>query len=341
VPSSPLHETEDRSEMQKASWQVLLSNSSGARLAQFLLAIAFPLLALALRWALDPILGNSAVFLLFLAACAVPAMAGGLIPGLIAVAISAAAGSFLLGEGHQLMWMTTGQFAELALFLFIGGLQAWWMHVLRSAMRELALAKETEQLLRREMQHRFANYVQSVVSAARLQLRGEADERVQRALATLTQRVQVFADIDEQIRQAEESGGSFAELLKAICRKLTEASNITGIECDVTVEASIQLTPSQMRPLALITNELVTNALKHAFTSPGAGKISLHLRRPNEDWAELEYADTGAPFPPAFSLAQARGSGIRLVQALAEQLGGGVTLSPAPEKVITVKFAMS
>jgi two-component sensor histidine kinase len=92
----------------------------------------------------------------------------------------------------------------------------------------LALAKETEQLLRREMQHRFANYVQSVVSAARLQLRGEADERVQRALATLTQRVQVFADIDEQIRQAEESGGSFAELLKAICRKLTEASNITA-----------------------------------------------------------------------------------------------------------------
>jgi two-component sensor histidine kinase len=327
--------------MQNSSWRVLLSNSSGARLAQLLLAIACPLLAFALRWALDPILENSAIFLLFLAACAVPAMAGGLIPGLVAVAVSTLAGSFLLREEHELMPMTTGQLAELVLFLLIGGLQAWWMHVLRSAMKQLALAKETEQLLRREMQHRFANYVQSVVSAARLQLRGEADEKVQRALATLTQRVQVFADIDEQIRQAEESGGSFAELLKAICRKLTEASHITGIECDVRVEATIQLTPTQMRPLALIANELVTNALKHAFTSPAAGKITLHLRRPHEDWGELTYADTGAPFPPAFSLAQTKGSGIRLIQALAEQLGGGITLTPAPEKVITVKFAIT
>jgi two-component sensor histidine kinase len=327
--------------MQKAFWQVLLSNSSAARLAQLLLAIAFPLLALALRWVLDPVLGKSAVYLLFLAACAVPAMTGGLIPGLVAVAISAVAGAFLLGEEHQLTPMTAGELAELTLFLFIGGLQAWWMHVLRSAMKELALAKETEQLLRREMQHRFANYVQSVVSAARLQLRGEADEKVQRALATLTQRVQVFADIDEQIRQAEERGGSFAELLKAICRKLTEASNITGVECDITIEASIELMPSQMRPLALIANELVTNALKHAFTSPAAGKITLHLRRPHEGWGELTYADTGAPFPPAFSLAQTKGSGIRLIQALAEQLGGGITLTPSPEKVITVKFALT
>jgi two-component sensor histidine kinase len=327
--------------MQKAFWQVLLSNTSGARLAQLLLAIAFPLLALALRWALDPILGSSAIFLMFLGACAVPAMAGGVVPGLIAVAISAAAGSFLLGEQHQLARLTTGQLAELGIFLFIGGLQTWWMHALRAAMKELALAKETEQLLRREMQHRFANYVQSVVSAARLQLRGEADEKVQRALATLTQRVQVFADIDEQIRQAEESGGSFAELLKAICTKLTAASNVTGIECEVTVETSIDLTPSQKRPLALIANELVTNTLKHAFTASAAGKITLQLRRLHQDWAELQYADTGAPFPPTFSLAQARGSGIRLIQALAEQLGGGVTVSPAPEKVITVKFAIS
>jgi two-component system, sensor histidine kinase PdtaS len=294
-----------------------------------------------LRWALDPILGSSAIFLMFLGACAVPAMAGGVVPGLIAVAISAAAGSFLLGEQHQLTRLTTGQLAELGIFLFIGGLQTWWMHALRAAMKELALAKETEQLLRREMQHRFANYVQSVVSAARLQLRGEADEKVQRALATLTQRVQVFADIDEQIRQAEESGGSLTALLKAICTKLTEASNVTGIECDVRVEDSIELSPNQMRPLALITNELVTNTLKHAFTASGAGKIRLHLRRPRQDWGELQYVDTGAPFPPTFSLAQARGSGIRLIQALAEQLGGDMTLSAAPEKMITVKFAIS
>lgn len=96
-----------------------------------------------------------------------------------------------------------------------------------------------------------------------------------------------------------------------------------------------------MRPLALIANELVTNTLKHAFSASASGKISLHLRRPHQDWAELEYADTGAPFPPAFSLAQTRGSGIRLIQALAEQLGGGVTLSAAPQKVIVVKFAIS
>src|SRR4029078_5628915 len=98
--------------MQKASWQVLLSNSTGARLAQFLLAITFPLLVLALRWALSPLLVTSAVFLLFLAACAVPAMAGGLIPGLLAVAISAAAGSLLLGERHPLMRLNTGPFAS-------------------------------------------------------------------------------------------------------------------------------------------------------------------------------------------------------------------------------------
>src|SRR5206468_4137601 len=66
VPFSPARaDNQNGPDMQKAFWQVLLSNTSGARLAQLLLAIAFPLLALALRWALDPILGSSAIFLMF------------------------------------------------------------------------------------------------------------------------------------------------------------------------------------------------------------------------------------------------------------------------------------
>ena len=94
--------------------------------------------------------------------------------------------------------------------------------------------------------------------------------------------------------------------------------------------------PSQKAALAaLIVNELVTNAIKHAFRdNPGMIVVALRLTDPGQ--VVLSITDDGRPLP---ELAKA-GLGLKLVRGLAGQLGGELTIDAA-KKCFVVAFPAS
>ena len=72
------------------------------------------------------------------------------------------------------------------------------------------------------------------------------------------------------------------------------------------------------QPLGLIVNEVVSNAVKHAFGERRNGAISISLRMLSPDRAELVISDNGLGFTPT---GQESGMGSRLIRAFAQQLG--------------------
>jgi two-component sensor histidine kinase len=88
-------------------------------------------------------------------------------------------------------------------------------------------------------------------------------------------------------------------------------------------------------PLALIANELLTNAVKYGLNGQGSGIIRVRLRMENDSF--LFYVEDDGP---GFELqsVQRRSSGLALVQGLARQLGGEFEVTRTPATRCSVRF---
>ncbi|HOX17331.1 MAG TPA: sensor histidine kinase, partial [Spirochaetales bacterium] len=90
-------------------------------------------------------------------------------------------------------------------------------------------------------------------------------------------------------------------------------------------------------PCGLVVNELVTNALKHAFPSGRQGSIRVGIRRERDGVLELEVADDGVGMSGASG--REGGIGRHLVASLVAQLGGVETVSSNGGVTVRVRFA--
>jgi two-component sensor histidine kinase len=91
-------------------------------------------------------------------------------------------------------------------------------------------------------------------------------------------------------------------------------------------------------PCGLILNELVSNALKHAFCGSADGDVAVSLCYDEEGRIVLRVRDNGAGLPPGFDWRQARSLGLRLVQMLAGQLHAAVDVSAKGGTEFAIRF---
>jgi two-component sensor histidine kinase len=91
---------------------------------------------------------------------------------------------------------------------------------------------------------------------------------------------------------------------------------------DYSIEGDdIQLVTDQAIPLALITNEIIFNSLKHAFMGIKEGKISVVLKE-NENTISMEVSDNGIGLSVIKDINKPNCLGLTLIKNLTEQLGG-------------------
>jgi two-component sensor histidine kinase/putative methionine-R-sulfoxide reductase with GAF domain len=179
--------------------------------------------------------------------------------------------------------------------------------------RELAHAK----VLMRELQHRVKNNFQVILSFMSLQSR-RASEEVGERLQAVMDRVQAIALAHDQLSPTE--GGSevdFGDYLQALCSNIDPKREGVSIEVE-TCRATLPL--DRAVPAGLIINELVTNSFKYAFDEEG-GAIRVACTFDGDiGECSIVVEDDGK------GMGQARpgGLGLTLVQAFANQLGGGI-----------------
>jgi len=106
------------------------------------------------------------------------------------------------------------------------------------------------------------------------------------------------------------------------------AQNLGGVErrSQVDIE-SISLDLDTAIPVGLIVNELVINALKHAFKEKSQGNVAIGLKPLDELHYELVISDDGCGMPEGFDIGASSSLGLRLVRILSKQIHGELSVS--------------
>jgi two-component sensor histidine kinase len=91
-------------------------------------------------------------------------------------------------------------------------------------------------------------------------------------------------------------------------------------------------------PCGLILNELISNALKHAFTPGSGGRIRVELRRLPEHRVLLAVSDDGIGIAPDFEPEKSTALGMQLVTTLVEQLDAHLELIRQPGTAFRITF---
>jgi len=195
-------------------------------------------------------------------------------------------------------------------------------------------AETQQRILLNELNHRVKNNMQMLHSLLSASARNSKSAEAQATLQEATRRVAAMAAAQRSLYSSGAGAGfSAAEFVQSVCETARQAFP-PEVEIDSAAD-DLELPNDAAMPLALILNELLTNAVKHGVNGKSRGRIGVSLRQ-NEDRFVLTVEDEG----PGFDLNEMRNrsSGLFLIQGLARQLGGTFTASGSPTRC-TVEFA--
>jgi len=183
----------------------------------------------------------------------------------------------------------------------------------------LRMAAQGDDLLLRETNHRCTNDLQLVVSLLALQSKRAATVEAREALADVMERVAVLARTRTAMHR--ERPQSLEVTLQKVCEALQPQSEPRQILISLEASHSAdELPPTHIITLALVVNELITNAIKHAFQEGKSGTIKVSIKKNGADDVAIVVDDDGLPFPDAASSNE--GLGMGLVRRLMVSIGG-------------------
>lgn len=204
----------------------------------------------------------------------------------------------------------------------------------KNAYVQLEAALEQKDILLREVHHRVKNSLSIAGSLLELQAMEYEDETIKAVLSKSNLRLQAIARVHEQLYQTED--------LRAIDMHSYLTTLITSIHAslgrpDVNLRVTtdpISLDLKTASPCGLITNELVTNAIKHAFPKTaskngGTQTQEIHVSfRHKWDTFHLVVSDNGIGLNTDITAITAMGT--NLVRLLAKSLNGTFEARPTP-----------
>ncbi|MCB1910086.1 MAG: PAS domain S-box protein [Rhodocyclaceae bacterium] len=197
-----------------------------------------------------------------------------------------------------------------------------------AARRSTERALEEKTVLLHEIHHRVKNNLQVISSLLNLQSRGASGD-VAAALAESQGRIKAMALIHQLLYERKDfSSVDIAEYLRRLCGLLSESYRSVRPRFRFVLEAEEGVCVSLKRavPCGLLVNELVTNALKHAFPEPRTGQVLVSLQR-DDDGFTITVADDGIGLPPEVVPGVTRSLGMQLIPLLSDQACGSWALT--------------
>ncbi len=211
----------------------------------------------------------------------------------------------------------------------------------KRAEEQIKAALKEKEVLLREIHHRVKNNMQVISSMLSLQAAQIKDERLSTAFDEARDRIQAMALIHETLYQSGDlSAIDFKAYLSRLARNLVQAYGAGSGRIRLQVEVEdVSLSIDQAIPCGLVINELVANALKHAFPRGQAGEVLIQARPVGREEIELVVDDDGVGLPPGLDWRNPETLGLKIVTGLVEiQLGGGVALSQDRGVRFTIRF---
>ena len=222
-----------------------------------------------------------------------------------------------------------GDFTEKDIPFLQGAANILGMAIERErTQRLLKAALERHQVLLKEMNHRIKNSLSIVISMLRLQAKDSAPLTATEQLEAAAVRVHAVARAHERLYQTDDVEHlDIGRYIEQVCRDIDES--VAHCEVHIDAQHDIMIATDRAIPLALMVNELITNAAKHAYEGQTGFNIWVGLVR-NGDTIRASVRDEGIGLPSTFDLARAKGLGMRLLRSFQQQLDATVTINPHP-----------
>lgn len=197
----------------------------------------------------------------------------------------------------------------------------------KTSEASLQAALEQQQLLLKEVNHRVKNSLQLVSSLLRLQARRIVNAEVRNQLEDAMTRITTIAHVHQRLyRDQDIKRIDFGAFLSELCADLQSSTP----ECSIRVDAPHLRVPTDRAiSLALVANELVTNAFKYAFPDR-PGMVVVGISQPTAVEIAMRVSDNGIGLPADFSLEKANSLGMILIASLLSQLDGRMEIQNQP-----------
>ncbi|WP_016950988.1 GAF domain-containing protein [Anabaena sp. PCC 7108] len=204
---------------------------------------------------------------------------------------------------------------------------------LRSALAE-------KEVLLKEIHHRVKNNLQIVSSLLQLQSHTTKDTEVIKALRESQNRIESISLIHKNLYTAPNIGQlDIAEYINNLTSSLLISYQIVFNQIILETQIdSVKLNVDEAIACGLVVNELISNAIKHAFPDQQQGKIIIKLRSYNHN-IELVFQDNGIGLPDGLDWKNTNSLGLSLVYDLVtEQLEGNITIERNQGTLFHIQF---
>lgn len=196
---------------------------------------------------------------------------------------------------------------------------------------ELRQGLDTTSALLQEMHHRVRNNLQTVAALLSLQMRQSEDKAAENALRDAVGRIQAIAAVHDLLSDERRlSGATIDQIARLVAEEAYQTMIRPGLRITFDIPPSDVSVPSRTATiLALLINELVSNAVRHGFRDREEGSIAIRASRYG-DLAKIEVENNGARISEEFNPAKSRGLGMRIVSRLVtSDLRGHFQIEPS------------
>lgn len=181
---------------------------------------------------------------------------------------------------------------------------------------------EEKDLLIKEVHHRVKNNLQIISSLLKLQAGKTQNPEILNSLKEAQDRINSMALLHQLLyRNNEVTRLMFNEYLAGLIQQISSSFSLAG--SSIRVESrleELELDLDTAIPLGLITNELMSNAYKHAFPETGEGEIRVELAKLFKNTYQLKISDNGKGLPENFDIHNLHSLGLDIVTILADQI---------------------
>jgi len=209
----------------------------------------------------------------------------------------------------------------------------------KRAEENLKASLREKEVLLQEIHHRVKNNLQVISSLLKLQSRYVTHAPCRELFDASQSRLQSMALIHEKLYKSSNMADiDFKGYIESLGARLLAAAAAPGSQ--ITLETEIQKSPVGIDvavPCGLISNELISNSLKHAFPGQNEGVIGVSFASNSHEF-ELVVRDDGVGLPDNLDAENAPTLGLRLVNTLVQQLQGHMKVNSEVGTEFRIRF---
>jgi PAS domain S-box-containing protein len=210
----------------------------------------------------------------------------------------------------------------------------------KHAEEKLVASVQEKEVLLREIHHRVKNNLQLISGLLDMTRMRSSDAATTEILTDMMLKIQTMAQIHTRLYESKQFGkisitGQFRDQVSALSNIFSHKDH--EIHCEIDPR-EIFLPVDQALPCALVVNEILSNAYKHAFKGRKRGKIEISAVL-EDGRVHITVRDDGIGLPPDLDISRSRSLGLKLIRTLVQhQLKGSLTMKSQNGTEITMEF---